>query len=179
MKNILLLLACFLLTHSVFAADETPVPPEVQKLVESLVTAFKTSDDVALKACWHAPEVTGKVKAAEAAKEAKDAAKEEEKEIKKQTKNIDVSAARVGQMRTLISKYFGDLAQLTLTGVELGLDEDAPVEMPRYNSVHIHVRAGDGTVLELEVDDVVQIDGTWKFRERFDDELTIELPDVD
>jgi hypothetical protein len=59
MKTTLLLLACSLFTQSIFAADDTPVPPEVQKLVESMVTAFKVSDDAALKACWHAPEVTG------------------------------------------------------------------------------------------------------------------------
>ena len=81
MKITLLLLTCSLFTQSIFAADDTPVPPEVQKLVESMVTAFKASDDAALKACWHAPEVTSKVKAVEAVKEGKDPAKEEEKEI--------------------------------------------------------------------------------------------------
>ena len=179
MKTTLLLLACALFSHSSFAADDTPVPPEVQKLVETMLTAFKASDDAALKACWHAPEVAGKVKAAEATKEGKDPAKEEEKEIKKQTKNLDVSAARAGQMRELISKHFGELAQLTLTSVELDLDEDAPEEMPRYENVSIKVRAADGTSLELEVDDAVKINGTWKFQGRFDDEVTIELPDVD
>lgn len=179
MKTTLLLLACALFSHSSFAADDTPVPPEVQKLVETMVTAFKASDDATLKACWVTPEAAGKRKAAEATKEGKDATKEEEKEIKKQTKNIDVSAARVGQMRALIGKHFGELGQLTLTSVELNLDEDAPAEMPRYESVRIRVRAGDGTSLELEVDDAVQIDGAWKFQGRIDDELTIELPDAD
>jgi len=179
MKITLLLLVCSLFTQSTFAADDTPVPPEVQKLVESMVTAFKASDEAALKACWHAPEVSGKVKAAEAVKEGKDPAKEEEKEIKKQTRNLDVSAARVGQMRELISKHFGELAQLTLTSVELDLDEDAPEAMPRYENVSIKVRAADGTSLELEVDDAVKLDGTWKFQGRFDDEVTIELPEVD
>lgn len=179
MKATLLLLACALFSHSSFAADDTPVPPEVQKLVETMLTAFKASDDAALKACWHAPEVAGKVKAAEATKEGKDPAKEEEKEIKKQTKNLDVSAARAGQTRALISKHFGELAHLTLTSVELDTDEDAPAERPRYDSVRIHLRASDGTSLEIEVDDAVQIDGLWKFQGRFDDEITIELPDVD
>lgn len=178
MKATLLLLACALFSHSSFAADDTPVPPEVQKLVETMLTAFKASDDAALKACWHAPEVAGRVKAAEATKEGKDPAKEEEKEIKKQTKNLDVSAARAGQTRALISKHFGELAQLTLTSVELDTDEDAPAERPRYDSVRIHLRAGDGTSLEIEVDDAVQIEGVWKFQGRFDDEITIELPDV-
>ena len=59
MKTTLLLLACALFSHSSFAADDTPVPPEVQKLVETMLTAFKASDDAALKACWLAPEVTG------------------------------------------------------------------------------------------------------------------------
>lgn len=180
MKTTLLLLSLFSLLAPVLRADDdTPVPPEVQKLVESMVTAFKASDDAALKACWHAPEVAGKLKAAEAVKEGKDPAKEEEKEIKKQTKNLDVSAARAGQMRELISKHFGELAQLILTSVELDLDEDAPEAMPRYENVSIKVRAADGTSLELEVDDAVKLDGTWKFQGRFDDEVTIELPDVD
>jgi hypothetical protein len=49
--------------------------------------------------------------------------------------------------------------------------------MPRYENVSIKVRAADGTSLELEVDDAVQIDGVWKFQGRIDDEITIELPD--
>jgi hypothetical protein len=171
----LLLLASFL-TMPLSAADDTPVPPEVQKLVESMLTAFKASDDVALRACWVTPEVVGKQKAAEATKEGKDPAQEEE-EIKRHTKNLDVSAARAVQMRELISKHFGELAQLTLTSVELDLDVDAPEAMPRYENVSIKVRAADGTSLELEVDDAVQIDGVWKFQGRIDDEITIELPD--
>ncbi len=180
MKTTLLLLSLLsLLAPLLRADDDTPVPPEVQKLVESMLTAFKASDDVALKACWHSPEVAGKLKAAEAVKEGKDPAKEEEKEIKKQTRNLEATGIRAGQIRALISKHFGELAQLTLNRVELDVDEDAVPEKPRYSNVKIRLRSGDGTALKLEIDDAVQIDGVWKFQGRIDDELTIELPDED
>ena len=179
MKTTLLLLVCSLLTPSIFAADDTPVPPEVQKLVESMLTAFKSSDEAALKACWHSPEVVGKVKAAEATKEGKDAAKEEEKEIKKQTRNLEATVIRAGQIRALMSKHFGELAQVTLNRVELDVDEDAVPEKPRYSNVKLRLRSGDGTALKLEIDDAVQIDGVWKFQGRIDDEISIELPDED
>ncbi|MFN0079394.1 MAG: hypothetical protein ACKVY0_23255 [Prosthecobacter sp.] len=58
MKTILL--ASALLCAPIMAADDTPVPPEVQKLVETMVTALKGSDDTALRGCWHAPEVAAK-----------------------------------------------------------------------------------------------------------------------
>jgi hypothetical protein len=179
MKTSLLLLVFSLLARSILVADDTPVPPEVQKLAESMLTAFKASDDAALKACWHSPEVTAKVKAAEATKEGEDPAKEEEKEIKKQTRNLDVTAARAEQTRALISKRFGELSQLSLTVVELNVDEGAPPERPRYDNVRICVRTADGTQLELEIDDAVQIDGVWKFQGRIDDAITVKLPDVD
>lgn len=179
MKLALLLLISSFLTVPLSAADDTPVPPEVQKLVESMLTAFKASDDAALKACWVKPEVTGKQKAAEATKEGKDPAKEEEKEIKRQTRNLEATASRVAQMRSIISKHFGELAQVTLTRVELDVDEDAVPEKPRYSNVKIRLHSGDGTELKLEIDDAVQIDGVWKFQGRIDDEITIELPEAD
>ena len=179
MKITLLLLVCSLFTQFTFAADDTPVPPEVQKLVESMVTAFKASDEAALKVCWHSPEVAGKVKAAEAVKEGKDPAKEEEKVVKRQTRNLEATAIRAGQMRALISKCFGELAQVTLNRVELDVDEDAVSEKPRYSNVKIRLRSGDGSALKLEIDDAVQIDGVWKFQGRIDDEITIELPEAD
>lgn len=179
MKTTLLLIACFFFTQSILAADDTPVPPEVQKLVESMLTAFKASDDAALKACWVTPEIAGKQKAAEVTKEGKDPIKEEEKEIKRETKNLQATASRAAQMRTVITKHFGELSQLTLNRVELDVDKDSVPEKPRYSNVKIRLRSGDGTALKLEIDDAVQIDGVWKFQGRMDDEITIELPDED
>jgi hypothetical protein len=179
MKLALLLFISSFLTAPVFAADDTPVPPEVQKLVESMLTAFKASDDAALKACWVTPEVAGKQKAAEATKEGKDPAKEEEKEIKRQTRNLEATASRAAQMRTVMSKHFGEIAQITLSRVELDVDEDATPEKPRYSNVKIRLRTGDGTDLKVEIDDAVKINDVWKFQGRIDDEITIELPDED
>lgn len=169
MKTLLPLLAAALLCAPIHAADDTPVPPEVQKIVETMIAALKGSDDAALRGCWHAPEVAAKA----------DPTEEAEKEIKKQRKNLDVSSARADQVRTFISKHFGEISGLTLDHVELDVDEEAPAEMPRYDNVKIYVRTGDGTHLRIEVDDAVKIDGVWKFLGRLDDDLTIELPDVD
>ena len=59
----------------------------------------------ALQACWHSPEVLGKVKSAQANADAAtsptevDAAKEQEKEIKKLKRNRHVTVARAGLVR--------------------------------------------------------------------------------
>lgn len=167
------------------ADEDTPVPPEVQKLVETMVTALKTSDDAALTACWHSAEVLGKLKAAEAAAEAStsptpiDAAKEQEKEVKRQTRNLQVTVTRAGQMRAIMSKYFGEVGQLTLTRVEVSVDDEASPESLRFDGVEIRLRAADGTNLKIEVDAAIQIEGAWKFQGRLEDDLTIELPDAD
>jgi hypothetical protein len=186
MKTTLLLISLFsLLAPSLRADDDTPVPPEVQKLVEAMVTALKGNDDTALQACWHSPEMLGKVKAAQATAEAStsptevDAAKEQEREIKKQTRNLQVTVARAGLVRALMSKYFGELGQLTLTSVEVSEDEDASPDTPRFDGIEIRLRTADGTNLKLEVDSALRVDGVWKFQGRLEDDFTIELPDVE
>lgn len=186
MKTSLLIL-CLLSMQSALlrADDDTPVPPEVQKLVETLVTALKSGDDAALSACWHGAEVLGNLKAREAAAEAStspkpvDAVKEQEKEVKRQTRNLQVTLARAAQMRTLVGRLFGDIGQLALTRVEISKDEDASPDSPRFDGVEIRLRSADGTQLKIEVDAALCVDGAWKFQGRLEDDLTIELPDVD
>lgn len=186
MKTRLLLISLFsLLAPSLRADDDTPVPPEVQKLVEAMVTALQGSDDTALSACWHSAEVLGKVKAAQTTAAAAtspteiDVSKEKEKEIKKQTRNLQVTVARAGLVRALMSKYFGELGQLTLTSVEVSEDEDASPDTPRLDGIEIRLRTADGTNLKLEIDSALRIDGVWKFQGRLEDDFTIELPDVE
>jgi hypothetical protein len=181
----LLLATVTLLSASVMAEDDTPVPPEVQKLAETMVAALKSGDDAALTACWHPAEVLGKLKAAAVAAEATtspepvDAAKQEEKEIRRQNKNLQVTLARAAQMRALITKHFGELGQLTLSKVELDEDDEAPADLPQYDGVDICLRSADGTDLVIGVDDIVRVEGVWKFQGRLEEDVTIELPDVD
>lgn len=187
MKTAFLLTAmCLALTSaSVLADDETPVPEEIQKLAQSFFVAFTTGDEAALTACWHSPEVLGKAEAEVAVKEAGsspteiDVAKETEREVKKQTKNLAVTLQRVAQMRALVAKHFGDVAQLKLESVEIDPDEDAPTEAPAYDNLDIRLLAAEGTHLKISMDDVVKLEGLWKFKGRIDDDLTIELPDED
>lgn len=170
---------------NVLADDDTPVPEEIQKLAQSFFAAFTAGDEAALSACWHSPDVLGKVKADEAVKEAGsspteiDVAKETEREVKKQTKNLAVTLQRVAQMRALVAKHFGDVAQLKLESVEIDPDEDAPTEAPAYDNLDIRLLAAEGTHLKISMDDVVKLEGVWKFKGRIDDDLTIELPDED
>lgn len=127
----------------------------------------------------------GKAKADKAVKEASsspteiDVAKETEREVKKQTKNLTVTLQRIAQMRALVAKHFGDVAQLKLERVEIDADEDAPLEAPSYDDLDVRLLAAEGTHLKISMDDVVKLDGVWKFKGRIDDDLTIELPDED
>jgi hypothetical protein len=186
MKTTFLILSLFsLLAPALSADDDTPVPLEVQKLVEALVGALKGNDDTALTACWHDAEAMGKVRAAQATAEATtspkeiDAEKEKEREIKKQTRNLQVTVARAGLVRALMSKYFGELGQLTLTSVEVSEDENASPDTPRFDGIEIRLRTADGTNLKLEVDSALCVEGVWKFQGRLEDDFTIELPDVE
>ncbi|MFZ4594914.1 MAG: hypothetical protein ACOYOF_11695 [Verrucomicrobiaceae bacterium] len=176
-------LACA--SASVRSEEDIPVPEEIQKLAQSFFAAFTTGDEVAVSACWHSPEVLGKAKADEAVKEAGsspteiDVAKETEREVKKQTKNMAVTLQRVAQLRALVAKYFGDVALLKLVSVEIDTDEDAPLEAPAYDELDIRLLASEGTHLKISMDNVVKLEGVWKFKGRIDDDLTIELPDED
>jgi hypothetical protein len=181
----LLVVVASLFVTPLMADDDTPVPAEVQKLVETMVAALKSGDDAALTACWHSPEALGKLKAAAGAANATtapepvDAAKQEEKEIRRQNKNLQVTLARAALMRAVITKHFGDLGQLTLTKVVLDEDDQAPAELPQYDGIDICLRTADATDLGIGVDDLVRIEGVWKFQGRLEEDVTLELPDVD
>lgn len=186
MKTSHAIICLFLMQSAMLRADDdTPVPPELQKQIETLVTALKTGDDTSLISCWHGAEALGKIKARQAAAEAStspkpvDAAKEQDKEIKRQTRNLEVTLARAAQMRTQVGRLFGGLNQLTLTSVEVSKDDDASPDLPRFDDVEIRLKAADGTQLKIEVDAALCLDGAWKFQGRLEDDLTIELPDVD
>jgi hypothetical protein len=174
-----------ILTGSLAYADkDTAVPPEVQKLAEKLVAALKSSDDAALLACWHTPETLAKVKQAKEAAEAaakgktlspEDLADEGKDEIKSRTKENKDTTERAARLRAFLTKHFGQLSALTLQSVDLDEDKDAPAERPAYDDVDLLLRTADGTMLTIDVDDLVKIDGAWKFTGRLDDDISIQL----
>jgi hypothetical protein len=181
-----ILATLLILSASLAHADkDTPVPPEVQKLAENLVAALKSADDAALLACWHTPEALAKVKQAEEAAKAaakgktlspEDLAKEGKDEIKHRTKENEDTTERAARLRSFLSKYFGELAALKLQSVDLDVDKHAPPEQPAFDDIDLHLITADGTLLSIDVDDVVKIDGIWKFTGRLDDDISIELP---
>ena len=182
-----ILLTSLLLLTSAIRAEDTPVPPEVQKLAESLITAIKSSDDAALLACWHTPEVLSKVKQAEEAAEAaaegktkspEDLAKDGEREMKRRTKENEDTTKRAARLRQFIAKHFGELSALTLHEVDLDVDDHAPADQTAYYGVDLFVKTADGMLLCLSPDDLVKIEGSWKFKGRLDDEIKVKLPEL-
>ncbi len=175
-----------ILSGSLAHADkDTPVPPEVQKLAENLVAALKSADDAALLACWHTPETLAKVKQAEEAAEAaaegktlspQDLAEEGEDEIEDRREENEDTTERAAQTREFLTKHFGELSALTLQSVDLDVDKDAPAERPAYDDIDLLLRAADGTMMTIDVDDLVKIEGVWKFSGRLDDDISIKLP---
>lgn len=176
-----------LLAAITLQAEESgpPNPPEVQALTKQFLSAFQSGDEAAMTACWHSPEVFAKVEVAEetAARggtlSPEDAEKETKREISKREKDMATTLERATQLRALMSKHFGDLNKLELIELDLDLDDDAPADAPAYDSVDLHLRATDGTHLIIELDDVVKLEGAWKFKGRLDDHLKIQLPDED
>jgi hypothetical protein len=185
--TLLQLVSSFLLITSsdAHAAEDAPVPPEVQTLVESLVTAIKSADDAALIACWHTPVALGKVKQAEEAAEAaaegktlsaEDLAEEAEDEVEDRTEENEDTVERAARFRQFVTKHFGELSALTLLSVDIDVDDEAPSERPAYDDVDFILKAADGTQLSFGANDLVKIDGVWKFVGRLDDDIKIELP---
>ena len=184
MKTTLLLsLAVCLLTTLKGEEPKTPVPPELQALAESLLTAIKAQDDAAISACWHTPEVLAKRKAETAQAEAAiatkeiDVAKETEKERQRREKDMKYSLHRIGEIRGLLSKTFGDLGQLKLVELELDTDSEATEAEPAFDDVELHLATADGTEMTFEIDDAIKIEGTWKFKGRVEEQFNIELTD--
>lgn len=165
------------------AADDTPVPPELQALAEKWLTAFKAGDDAAMSTCWHTPESLAKLKEAEEAKEAAaegktvDIVKENERELKRQEKNMAVNRERAAHLKQLIAQHFGDITQVKLDHLEVDPDNHAPAEQPAFDDVELHLTSAEGIRLVVEIDDAQLLEGTWKFKGRLDDSLTIRLPE--
>jgi hypothetical protein len=188
MKTKSILTSILILSGSLAHADQdTPVPPEAQKLAEDLVAALKSADDVALLACWHKPETLAKVKQAEEVAEAaaegktlspEDLAEEGEDEIEDVKKHHEDSTERAARLRAFLTKNFGELSGLTLQSVDLDVDKDAPAEMPAYDDIDLIVRTASGTMVTIGVDDLVKIEGVWKFTGRLDDDISIKLPEA-
>ena len=162
------------------------MPPEVQKLAENLVAALKSADDAALLACWHTPEALAKIKQAEEAAEAaaegktlspEDLAEEGEDEIKDRTNENEDTTERAARLRAFLTKHFGELSALTLQSVDLDVDKDAPAEQSAYDDIDLLLRTADGTMITIDVDDLIKIEGVWKFTGRLDDDINIELPE--
>jgi hypothetical protein len=181
-------LLCFVVISclaSVLHADDpkTPPPPELKTLTETLVNAIKSNDAAAIAACWHSPEVMAKLKADEALAASGtstteiDVPKEREKEIRKREKDMLRNKQRIDEIRSLISKHFGNLDGLKLVELEVDPDEDAADPEAGFDEVDIHLLASDGTKLRIELDDALRIDGVWKFKGRVEDKLCIELTD--
>ncbi len=186
MKTRFILTTLLILSGSLaHAAEDTPVPPEVQKLTENLVAALKSADDAVLLACWHTPETLAKVKQAEEAAEAaaegktltpEKLAEEGEDEIKDRTNENEDTTERAARMREFLTKHFGELSALTLQSVDLDVDKDAQAGQPAYDDIDLFLRTADGTMLTIGVDDLVKIEGVWKFTGRLDDDISIKLP---
>jgi hypothetical protein len=166
------------------AANDTPVPAEVQKLAESLVAAIKGNDDKAVLDCWHSPEVLAKArqrqKLAEATANGKSKTDEElakyaERELENRAKENEDTTERVERLRRFLAKHFGPISGIKIHSVELDVDKDAPPEQPQYDDFDLLLETADGNLLSIDVDDLVKIDGVWKFAGRLDDDITIEL----
>ncbi len=182
------LLLCFIVASClvpVFGADDpkNPPPPELKTLAEVLVNAIKSKDDAALAACWHSPEVMAKLKADEALAASGtspteiDVPKEREKELRRREKDMLRNKQRIDEIRSLITKHFGNLDGLKLVELEVDPDDDAADPEAAFDEVDIHLLAADGTKLRIELDDALRIDGVWKFKGRVEDKLCIELTD--
>ena len=184
MKNLLFFVVASCLV-TVLRADEpkTPPPPELKALAETLVNAIKAQNDAAIAACWHSPEVLAKVREAEALAASGtspteiNVPKEREKELKKREKDLLRNKQRIDEIRTLITKYFGNMDGLKLVEVDADPDEDAVDPEASFDGVDLHLVATDGTKLRIELDDLLRIDGVWKFKGRIEDKLSIELTD--
>jgi hypothetical protein len=107
-----------------------------------------------------------------------EAAKDYQREIKNQQRDHAVILHRATSIRAFITKNLGDLAALKLTKVELDLDDDAPADQPTYDDVDLHLTTADGTPIEISIDDAVQLNGTWKFKDRLEERIAITLPDT-
>lgn len=187
MKTKSILTALLILAGSLAHADkDTPVPPEVQKLTENLVAALKSADVAALLACWHTPEALAKIKQAEEAAEAaaegktlspEDLAEEGEDEIKDRTEENEDTTERAARFRAFVTKHFGELSGLTLQSVDLDVDKDRPAEQFAYDDIDLLLRTADGTMITIDVDDLIKIDGVWKFTGRLGDDINVELPE--
>lgn len=182
------LLLCFIVASCLAPAlhaeePKTPLPPEIKTLAETLVNAIKAQDDAAIAACWHSPETLAKLKEAEALAASGtsptevNVAKERDKELKRREKDITRNKQRIDEIRTLITKHFGDMAGLKLVEVEADPDEDAIDPEAAFDEIDLHLVAADGTKLRIELDDALRIDGVWKFKGRVEDKLSIELTD--
>jgi hypothetical protein len=181
-------LLCFIVAACLVPAlqaevPKTPPPPELKAIAETLVNAIKSNDAAAIAACWHSPEVMAKLKADEALAASGtstteiDVPKEREKEIRKREKDMLRNKQRIDEIRSLISKHFGNLDGLKLVELEVDTDEDAADPEAAFDEVDIHLLASDGTKLRIELDDALRIDGVWKFKGRVEDKLCIELTD--
>jgi hypothetical protein len=148
-----------------------------------LVNAIKSNDASAIAACWHSPEVLAKLKADEdlAASGTSpteiNVPKEREKELRKREKDLLRNKQRIDEIRSLITKHFGNLDSLKFVEFEVDPDEDAADPEAAFDEVDIHLLAADGTKLRIELDDALRIDGVWKFKGRVEDKLCIELTD--
>mgnify|MGYP003381796737 CR=1 FL=1 len=54
--------------------------------------------------------------------------------------------------------------------------KDAQAEQPAYDDIDLLLRTDEGTMLTIGVDDLVKIEGVWKFTGRLDDDISIKLP---
>ncbi len=186
MKSSFTFLATMLAALSLGAQDtEKANPPEVQALVADFIKAFQSGDEAALKACWHSPEVFAKLEVDEetAARggtlSPEDAEKEASRERTRREKDMITTLKRAVKLRELIGKHFGDVTQLGLMELDLDLDDDAPENLPTYDSVDLHLRAADGSHLVIELDEIMKVEGVWKFKGRLDDHVKVQLPDED
>lgn len=159
--------------------DAPPVPPELQALADTFVAAMKAMDEAALDACWHSPNTLAAAPQADARPGDPTLPRDRKGQLDRSVNDAANTRARASQMHTLITRHFGGPEQLKLLRVELSRGAAASsVNEATYDDVKLHFLAAGATHLMMSIDDVVKIDGVWKFRGRLKDQLTIVLPDA-
>lgn len=154
--------------------DAPPVPPELTALVNNFVSAFLKGDDAALDACWHTPSALA---SAPDTVENADAAQNRQQQVQRNVNDAAETKVSSTQLRTFIGQHFGAPEQVKFLRLELSRGAAATTASENtYDDVKLHFLVAGRTHIMLSIDDVVKINGVWKFRGRLKDELTVMLP---
>lgn len=159
------------------AAPNAPaVPPELQKLVGDFLYAFGKGDEVAMAACWYAPQAPSGTVSLPVVPASGKRELPPGKVAMPTTLENAFAKEQILRLRTLCSRLFGSPEQLKLLRVDFGGSERTSVgPNTSGDNVQIHLMAGDLHIV-LSIEDVEKINGGWKFKGRMSNELTILVP---